>query len=215
MISESITGFSTSCSTALRRDVILAGFIKGCSSHDFSIRLPIEVFVESMTHKRDPFFSLLRRVSVSSRFLLAVKPMVITGSTSCLIIFENLPTSAFCVWYIYANSPQTAFALTFWGSIPRSSRLFTENCFNTSSVWYFTEKSISSRSCTVVLSFSLINLESSLLDKKASLIRTSDGSNLESSLIASVVICFPENSKRWTSPVEMSAKHIELCLSMV
>ena len=95
LISPSITGFSTNCSTAFSLLRIFAGLIRGCSSHDLSILLPIDVFVESITHRREPFFSLFLSVSVSSRFRLAVNPIVITGSTSCLVILENLPTRAF------------------------------------------------------------------------------------------------------------------------
>ena len=135
-----------SCSTASSLSIIFAGLTRGCSRKDFSIRLPMEVLVWSSTHRSEPFFSLFLRVSVSSRFLLAVKPIVMIGSASCFIISENLPTSAFCVSCMYAKSPHTAKAATVSGFTPIDSRLFVENCFSTSSVCISGEKSFSSKS---------------------------------------------------------------------
>ena len=44
------------------------GLSSGFSSQLRSIRAPMAVLVLSSTHRRLPFFSLLRRVSVSSKF---------------------------------------------------------------------------------------------------------------------------------------------------
>ena len=60
-------------STASWRLSISAGFISGCSSHVLSLRLPMEVTVLSSTHSSEPRFSLVRMVSVSSRFRRVVR----------------------------------------------------------------------------------------------------------------------------------------------
>ena len=67
----------------------------------------------------------------------------------------------------------------------------------------------------LVLSFSLMKLESSLFERKASFIRISAGENLDSSFIAELVISLPSNSNRCTSPVEISARHNALSLALI
>lgn len=52
---------------------MMAAEIKGCSMVAFISRFPIEVRVLSSTHNREPRFSRLRMVSVSSRFFRAVR----------------------------------------------------------------------------------------------------------------------------------------------
>ena len=61
----------TSSSTAFKRRWIWLGSSKGFSSQLRIRRPPMGVLVLSNTQRRVPFFSLLRRVSVSSRFRLA------------------------------------------------------------------------------------------------------------------------------------------------
>ena len=66
---ESSSGrLSQNSATAFWRSVIFAGLRSGCSSHARISRLPIAVFVLSSTHKSEPRRSLLRIVSVSSKF---------------------------------------------------------------------------------------------------------------------------------------------------
>ena len=71
--------------------------MSGCSRYFFIRRLPIDVLVLSSTQSSEPFFSLVRSVSVSSRFLRAVKPIVMAGSPSFLKSVVKRFTSASCV----------------------------------------------------------------------------------------------------------------------
>ena len=74
-------GLSKSSSTAFCRRVMRAGLNRGCSSQDLISRLPMAVFVRSSTHKREPFRSLLRSVSVSSKFRRAFKSKLMTAAS--------------------------------------------------------------------------------------------------------------------------------------
>ena len=65
--------FSTSAATAAFRFTMAVTESSGRSSQDRSSRPPMGVRVLSSTHRRDPFFSRSRRVSVSSRFRRAVR----------------------------------------------------------------------------------------------------------------------------------------------
>ena len=72
----------TSAATALERRSISVTDSRGRSSQLRSIRPPMGVFVLSSTHRRLPFFSLPRRVSVSSRFRRAVR----SSSMNCPVV---------------------------------------------------------------------------------------------------------------------------------
>ena len=65
--------WSTSWPTAALRRVMAVTDSRGRSSQLRSSRPPMGVRVLSSTQRRLPFFSLLRRVSVSSRFRRAVR----------------------------------------------------------------------------------------------------------------------------------------------
>ena len=64
---------STRAATAELRLQMAVTLSSGRSSQDRRHRAPMGVFVLSSTHRRLPFFSLLRRVCVSSRFRRAVR----------------------------------------------------------------------------------------------------------------------------------------------
>ena len=64
---------STSACTPSRRRRMAAGEMRGCSIQLRIMREPMAVFVLSSTHRRLPFFSPPRRVSVSSRLRRAVR----------------------------------------------------------------------------------------------------------------------------------------------
>ena len=61
------TLFEYSSFTAVRRRFIATADNSGLSTHERSMRPPIGVLVLSSTHSSEPFFSPLRRDSVSSR----------------------------------------------------------------------------------------------------------------------------------------------------
>ena len=71
--SSRATVCSTSAATAALRRSISVTDSSGRSSHERINRPPMAVFVLSSTHRRLPFFSLLRSVSVSSRLRRAVR----------------------------------------------------------------------------------------------------------------------------------------------
>ena len=64
---------STSAATALERRLMAVTESRGRSSQLLKHRPPMGVLVLSSTQRRLPFFSLFRKVSVSSRFRRAVR----------------------------------------------------------------------------------------------------------------------------------------------
>ncbi len=87
-----------------------AGERRGCSSQERISRWPMGVFVLSNTHSREPFFSLPRKVSVSSRVLRAVRSssMYAWVSPSSMSRGPRWLKSVFCVSVRYAASAPAA-----------------------------------------------------------------------------------------------------------